>query len=296
MVFRNDYGHQEGTARFDGTNIGLARSKDGIHWTAEPEPILDPEMIREQWAHLFPARFMPQEIKRIYDPRMMLTDEGDYIFCFAMDTQHGVCGAIARSTDLKDFEALSISTPDNRNMVLFPEKIEGEYIRLERPFPIYGRGKSEAFEIWVSRSKDLRYWGNTRLLLGSEEVPYSNCKIGPAAPPIRTDKGWLCTIHAVEKTEHELSAWHPGWNKIYYAGLILLDLDDPTEVIGIAPEPLIRPELEHEVHGFRGSVIFPCGMILEEDSSVKIYYGAADTCVGLLTAELDELLATIKPL
>ncbi|WP_269526331.1 glycoside hydrolase family 130 protein [Coraliomargarita parva] len=294
MVFRNDYQHVQ-RAQFSGTNLGLARSPDGIHWTVDPEPILTTEIIREQWADLFPARLMPAEIRRVYDPRISIFDD-EIVFCLAMDTNHGVVGAIARTSDWKHYECLSITTPDNRNMVLFPEKVNGQYIRLERPFPIYGRGKPEAFEIWSSRSKDLRYWGDTRLVLGSEEVPYSNCKIGPAAPPIKTDKGWLCTIHAVEKVEADLYAWHDNWKKIYHGGLILLDLEDPSKVIGIAKEPLIRPELPHEVEGFRGSVIFPCGMILEDDGEVKIYYGSADTCVGLATASLDELLDMIEPI
>lgn len=296
MVFRNDYNHKEGTANFEGSNLGLAHSQDGINWVCDPEPILTTEMIREQWAHAFPERLMPNELRRVYDPRIMLLDDGEVIFCFACDTNHGVVGAIARTSDWKNYELLSLSTPDNRNMVLFPEKIDGQFLRLERPFPVYGRGKPEAFEIWASKSHDLRYWGETRLVLGSEEVPYCNSKIGPAAPPIKTDKGWLCTIHTVERVEEELSAWHPNWFKKYYGGLILLDLEDPTKVIGMAKQPLIQPELKHEINGFRGSVIFPCGMILEDDGEVKIYYGSADTCVGLVTASLDELLATIEPL
>jgi beta-1,4-mannooligosaccharide/beta-1,4-mannosyl-N-acetylglucosamine phosphorylase len=294
MMFRNDYNFRENTT-FEGTNLGLARSHNGIDWVADPEPILDTASVREQWGHMFPDRLMPEEIRRVYDPRVTVFD-GETIFCFAMDTNHGVCGAIAKSKDFKNYECLSISTPDNRNMVLFPEKINGKYVRLERPFPIYGRGKPEAFEIWSSQSHDLRYWGDTRLVLGSEEVPYSNSKIGPAAPPVKTSKGWLTTIHAVEKVEHELNSWHSDWHKIYHAGLILLDLEDPTKVIGMAKKPLIQPELDHEVNGFRGSVIFPCGMILEDNGEVKIYYGSADTCVGLVTASLDELMATIEPI
>ncbi len=295
MVFRNDFDFIEGTPSFRGTNIGLARSADGLQWTVEPEPILTTEMIRDQWAHLFPARLLPGEIKRVYDPRISVFGE-EVIFCLAMDTMHGVVGAIARTSDFKHYECLAITTPDNRNMVLFPEKVAGKFLRLERPFPVYGRGRPEAFEIWASKSADLRYWGDTRLVLGSEEVPYANSKIGPAAPPIRTERGWLCTIHAVEKVEEDLSAWHTGWRKIYHGGLILLDLEDPTKVIGIAKKPLIVPELPYETEGFRGSVIFPCGMILEDDGEVKIYYGSADTCVALATAQLDDLLATIEPI
>jgi len=294
MVFRNDFHHQD-RAQFEGTNLGIARSADGIDWTVDPEPILTTEMIREQWADKFPARLMPDEIRRVYDPRVSVFGD-DFVLCLAMDTRHGIVGTVARTRDWKTYECLSITTPDNRNMVLFPEKVGGQFIRLERPFPIYGRRAQEAFEIWASRSNDLRYWGDTRLVLGSEEVPYSNCKIGPAAPPIRTERGWLCTIHAVEKVDEELPAWHDGWKKIYHGGLILLDLDDPTKVIGIAREPLLRPELPHELEGFRGSVIFPCGMILEDHGEVKIYYGASDTSVALASAPLEELLATIEPI
>ncbi|MDQ8209258.1 glycoside hydrolase family 130 protein [Coraliomargarita sp. SDUM461003] len=294
MVFRNDYEYLKRTL-FSGTNLGIARSQDGINWSVDPEPIITADIIREQWAHIFPERFMPSEIRRVYDPRITVFD-GKIILCLAMDTPHGVVGAIASTTDWKNYECLSISTPDNRNMVLFPEKVNGQFLRLERPFPIYGRGKPEAFEIWSSKSNDLRYWGDTRLVLASEEVPYSNSKIGPAAPPIKTEKGWLCTIHAVEKVEEELNSWHDNWKKIYHGGLILLDLEDPTKVIGLAKEPLIRPELKHEIEGFRGSVIFPCGMILEDNNEVKIYYGSADTCVGLVTASLEELLDTIEPI
>ncbi len=295
MAFRNDFNFIEGTAAFEGSNVGLARSGDGISWTVDPEPIITTEMIREQWAHLFPARLMPAEIQRVYDPRISIFGD-ETVFCLAMDTRHGVVGAIARTTDFKNYECLSITTPDNRNMVMFADKIDGKYVRLERPFPVYGRGKPEAFEIWCSKSHDLRYWGETRLVLGSEEVPYANSKIGPAAPPIRTDRGWLCTIHAVEKVDHDLNAWHGGWRKIYHGGLILLDLEDPTKVIGIAKKPLIVPDQPYETDGFRGSVIFPCGMILEDDGEVKIYYGSADTCVALATAQLDDLLASIDPL
>lgn len=294
MAFRNDYDCVDG-AKFGGSNLGLARSRDGIDWSADPEPFLTIEMVREQWAEYYPARLMPHELKRVYDPRITQID-GVFIFCFAVDTMHGVRGAVARTTDFKEFELLSCTAPDNRNMVLFPETVDGRYVRLERPFPIYGRGKPEAFEIWSSKSPDLRHWGDTRLVLGSEEVPYANSKIGPAAPPIRTDRGWLTTIHAVEKVDYDLQAWHPDWRKIYHGGLILLDLEDPAKVIGMAGQPLIVPDQPYEIDGFRGSVIFPCGMILEDTGEVKIYYGAADTCVALATAKLDDLLATIEPM
>ena len=199
--------------------------------------------------------------------------------------------------DFKHFEVLSLSTPDNRNMVLFPEKIGGKYARLERPLPIYGRGKAEAFDMWYGDSPDLCYWGNHRLVLGSDHVPYCNNKIGPAAPPIKTAQGWLATIHTVWKNaEKPLGGWEKTpWTKLYQAGLLLLDLHQPWKVIGMSFKPILVPETDYELDGFRGSVIFPGGMILEEDGQVKIYYGGADTVECLATAHVDDLLAMIEP-
>ncbi|MBC2603492.1 glycoside hydrolase family 130 protein [Puniceicoccus vermicola] len=295
MIFRNDFDYL-GKAAFAGTSLGLARSADGIDWKVEPEPILTNEQAREYFKDSHEARFGLEEVRRVYDPRITVID-GEIYLCTAMDTPHGVLGAVLKTPDFRSFELLSLTTPDNRNMVLFPEKINGLYYRLERPFPIYGRGQPEAFEIWSSASPDLRYWGDTRLVLGSEEVPFSNCKIGPAAPPIRTDAGWLTTIHAVKKdTDNPLKAWGgQNWTKTYYGGLMLLDLEIPQKVIGLASEPLLVPDTSYEIDGFRGSVIFPGGMILEDNGEVKIYYGASDTFVALATAPVEELVALCKP-
>jgi beta-1,4-mannooligosaccharide/beta-1,4-mannosyl-N-acetylglucosamine phosphorylase len=182
-------------------------------------------------------------------------------------------------------------------MVLFPEKIGGKYARLERPFPVYGRG-CERFDTWYADSSDLAYWGNNQLVLPVENVPFANCKTGPGAPPVKTRRGWLTTFHAVYKDENRpLKAWGgQTWTKEYFAGLMLLDLAEPWKVIGLCPEPLLASDRPCELDGFRGSVIFPGGMILEDSGEVKIYYGAADTVECLATAHLDDLLALCAPL
>ena len=278
MTFRNDYEHIS-QAKFAGTNIGLAFSDDGIHWTPGPKPVF---------------QLADDEIIRAYDPRLTVVD-GQVVMCFAVDTRHGLRGGVATTDDFEHFEIKSLSAPDNRNMVIFPEKINGKYFRLERPFPIYSRGAGEKFDIWSSDSPDLCYWGNTKLVLGGERVPFANAKIGPAAPPVKTPRGWLTTFHGVKFVERELPAWHSNWHKVYYAGLMLLDLNDPSKVIGMGRTPLIAPEAEYECKGFRGEVIFPGGMILEDSGEVKIYYGAADTVECLATANVDDLLGFCEP-
>ena len=290
MAFRNDSGSGERKWRdfYEGrssdaprlkTSIGIAVSDDGIRWTPGPKPAFVLE---------------DEEILRAYDPRLSVID-GRLAMCFAVDTRHGLRGGIARTEDLEKFEILSLSTPDNRNMVLFPERKDGKYLRLERPFPVYGRGGGEQFDIWFSDSPDLRYWGNSQLVLGAEHVPFANAKIGPAAPPVKTPHGWLTTFHAVQIVEEEIDAWHPDWHKRYTAGLMLLDLENPSRVIAMGRVPLIVPETPYERHGFRGDVIFPGGMILEDSGEVKIYYGAADTVECLATADVADLLTFCEP-
>ncbi|MDD5349378.1 MAG: glycoside hydrolase family 130 protein [Chthoniobacteraceae bacterium] len=276
MVFRNDVGRW-GDPHFDYTNIGLAYSNDGLHWEVQPKPCFQLES---------------DEIRRAYDPRLTVIDGRCYM-CFAVDTNHGVRGGVAVTDDFDRFEVLSLSAPDNRNMVLFPERINGRFARLERPFPVYGRGWNEYFDVWYSDSPDLRYWGGTELVLGAERVPFANAKIGPGAPPIKTRKGWLTTFHSVDiDPSRGQNGWEPTWTKRYCGGLMLLDMERPWIVKGLCRTPLIAPEMPYEAkEGFRTNVIFPGGMIQEDDGSVKIYYGAADTVECLATAHVDDLLA-----
>jgi len=296
MVFRNDYGHS-GDGQFSGTNIGLATSPDGVAWTVEQRPILAEQDVRIEFQRLLGHRYTPDFVRRIYDPRLTVIDDKVYM-CFAIDTAHGICGGVATTEDFHHFHWLSVSAPDNRNMVLFPRRIGGNFVRLERPMPVYMRNGAEDFPIWCAESPDLVFWGRNRPVLGVDEVPYANSKIGPAAPPIETPHGWLVTIHAVKRDpEHRLNGWESkGWFKTYYAGLMLLDRHNPSRVIGLMREPLLTPETNYELDGFRGSVIFPCGLILEPSGEVKMYYGAADTSVALATAHVNDLLARCLPL
>ncbi|NHN31664.1 glycoside hydrolase family 130 protein [Paenibacillus agricola] len=278
MVFRNDYGDadQHTILPHNTTNLGLAFSDDGVKWEVKPAPC---------WI------WNDEEVIRVYDPRLTVI-EGKCYMCFAVDTLHGLRGGIAVTEDFENFEVLSLSMPDNRNMVLFPERIGGKYVRLERPFPVYSRGGIDRFDMWMSDSPDLRYWGNSQLLLAVEQVPFANDKVGPGAPPIKTEKGWLTTFHAVDLDRSRgKNGWEETWKKRYTAGIMLLDLDNPSRIIGMSPSPLIAPEASYETDGgFRNNVIFPGGMILEDSGEVKIYYGAADTVECLATAHVDDLV------
>lgn len=280
MVFRNDVRQNGyGSLPMVRIDLGLATSDDGIHWDVAPKPLVAQ------------ADIETEEILRIYDPRLTIIDDTLYM-CFAVDTCHGVRGGIGIIHNLEKLEILSISVPDNRNMVLFPEKINGLYTRLERPFPVYSRGGVDRFDMWLSQSPDLKFWGNSELVLAVEDVPYANDKVGPAAPPIKTENGWLTLFHAVD-IDHSRgkNGWEDTWKKRYCAGIMLLDLKDPSKVIGMSKLPLMAPETYWEQdEGLRQNVIFPGGMILEDSGEVKIYYGASDTVECLATAHLDDLI------
>ncbi len=282
MVFRNDYDHIP-HGGFRGCVVGVAFSDDGKQWQVRDTPFLTRESLGDP------------DVTRVYDPRLTVIDGRCYL-CFAVDTHHGLRGGIAVTDDFEKIQVLSLSEPDNRNMVLFPEKIGGTYVRLDRPMPVYSRGK-DRFDLWLSRSPDLRYWGDHQLVLGVEDVPFANDKIGPGAPPIKTKSGWLTLFHAVHRDDagRGKNGWEDKWTKCYHAGIMLLDLEDPSKIIGMSKVPLLAPETKWEADdGFRTNVIFPGGMLLEDDGEVKIYYGASDTVECLATADVEDLISFCK--
>jgi beta-1,4-mannooligosaccharide/beta-1,4-mannosyl-N-acetylglucosamine phosphorylase len=290
MIFRNDHGDmksktlstgQEGLALGNQITLGVATSGDGREWTVENRVLAtDPE----------------DPLCGAYDPRLTVLD-GRLYMCFATGCGYGTQGGVAVTDDLETWEVLNITAPDNRNMVIFPERINGMIARLERPFAGYLRGGNDPFDTWLSLSPEGRFWGETKVVLTTEKVDWVNNKVGPAAPPVKTDRGWLAFFHGVDTAEGRDWGWSGDWNKRYSAGLMLLDLEEPWKVIGLCPDPVLVPEahIPYEAEGYRDYVIFPGGMILEDDGEVKIYYGAADTVEALATAQVDELLDLCQP-
>ena len=263
MLFRNDYGSYE-EQRLDG-----------------------------KW---FGDMFAAGEVIRLYDPRITPMD-GRFYVSFAIDTRHGVCGGFAVTDDFRNYEPLSIVVPDNRNMVLFPEKINGNFVRLERPMPVYSRG-GDRFDIWMSESPDCVYWGKSRFVLGVEDVPFANNKIGPGAPPIKTERGWLVIYHAVDlDPSRGKNGWEAAWKKRYTIGAMLLDLEQPWKIVGVMKEPLMVPEGYWEVEeGMRTNALFPCAALIDEFGKLRIYHSAGDAILRLATAEVNDVLDLCKPL
>ena len=275
MIFRNDLGDYE-TQHLDRnehgctiTNLGLAFSDDGIKWKVEPEPCFD---------------LHGEEINRVYDPRITYID-GEYCICFAVDTLHGVCGGMAVTKDLKHFEVKSISVPENRNMVLFPEKINGKYYMLNRPC---SSGDSNYGKIFISESPDMIYWGKHKLLSANRDAKtnyWERKKIGAGPAPIKTDEGWLLIYHGVQATISDYT---------YSFGVMLLDLNDPTKVLYKAKRYLLTPEEPYERSGFCDNVCFPCAALCDSEGKVTIYYGVVDTNMAIAFTTVDKLLEFVK--
>ncbi|MBQ7160631.1 MAG: glycoside hydrolase family 130 protein [Clostridia bacterium] len=287
MVFRNDYGTDP--ERFlrekhmPGTSVGVAISDNGIDgWQVRKEYLLDNHRTSDETG---------REIKRFYDPRITILEGRPYL-TLAADTRHGVRGCIAEIDDnFEKVNVISMSVPNNRNMVLFPEKIGGYYCRLERPMAMFGEHCMN-YDVWFSKSPDLRMWGESKVVLDDRMVKFANEKIGPAAPPVKTEKGWLTTFHAVDyDPARGKNGWENSWPYRYTGGIMLLDLEDPTKVVGLYNKPFIAPDRPYETdEGFRQNTIFPGGMILEDDGEVKIYYGASDCYECVCTANVDDLI------
>ena len=262
---------------------GFGRSRDGIHFTIEKEPVR--------------VHYKGGILPWVCDARLTVLEDELYLsFCF--ENQHSERPGIAKWRGSgTDFDAVTIGIPQQRNMILWPEKINGLYMRLERPSSQWG----VPFHIWYGMSPDLRYWGDQELLLGCEDVAWANTKIGGGAPPVKTDRGWLLLFHAVDVDERR-SVRTPAsenWTKRYTAGAALFDPDDPTRLIAITKEPLMVAETAYETGSpslYTEFTVFPCGAVLLDDrQTLRIYYGAGDTSTNLAETTLDELWTVMTP-
>jgi beta-1,4-mannooligosaccharide/beta-1,4-mannosyl-N-acetylglucosamine phosphorylase len=268
-------------ARSRETFLMLAESADGVRFSVVPEIVrfegLDE--VRERVYHVYDAR-----LTRL---------EGAYYVMFAMDMDGGCQLGLARSEDLRRFRFLGVtSTDDVRNGVLFPEKVGGVYLRLERPNRArQAGGPTTGSEIWLAESDDLIRW-RPRGPVMAGRFHYWDEFIGSGPPPVKTRRGWLHVYHGV--------ATHFGSANIYQAGVSLLDLADPSKLLGRSRGNILEPREMYELAGQVPNVVFPSGMIVEEldadgfappSSPVRIYYGAADTVVGLAETTVGELLA-----
>lgn len=247
------------------SHLRLARSADGIRFDIEPTPAI--------------AAATRYEAFGVEDPRITLLD-GTYWINYTAVSAHGIATALASTRDFNTFERRGIIfPPNNRDVTIFPERIQGRYVALHRPMPA-GVGEPA---IWSASSTDLLAWGEHRLVAAARPGRWEDVKVGGGAVPFRVrvdgQVHWLAVYHGVS-----------GSPQVYSLGALLLDGDDPSRVVARSREPILRPEAPYERSGFFGGVVFTCGLIAD-GGRVRLYYGAADGVTAVADLSLADMLA-----
>lgn len=245
------------------SHLRIAKSKDGKNF----------EVCNKQ--AIFPTN--KYETFGVEDARITAIDERFYITYVAV-SQLGVTTCLASTEDFRDFKRHGIIfCPENKDVVIFPERIGGKYYALHRPAsPLFKKN-----EIWIAESPDLFNWGNHRYLMGSEPGRWDEKKIGAGTVPFRTNAGWLEIYHGADR------------NNRYCLGAVLFDLIEPWRIIARSQGPVFEPQTEYERSGFFGSVVFACGLLYEQ-GRLNIYYGAADTSVCYAQISLEEVFRNLN--
>lgn len=250
--------------------LHVGKSKDGINWELSEEPI---EFICED-----------SEIGHFefgYDPRVCWIEDRYYItWC---NGYHGPTIGAAYTFDFEEFHQLENAfLPFNRNGVLFPRKIGGNFAMLSRPSD---NGHTPFGDIFYSESPDMTYWGKHRHVMG-RAAGWQSTKVGGGPIPIETTEGWLLIYHGVLCSCNGF---------VYSAGAALLDIDQPWKVLYRTEPYIMSPQTLYECVGDVPNVAFPCAALCDaETGRIAIYYGAADTVVALAFTQVDELIAYIK--
>jgi predicted GH43/DUF377 family glycosyl hydrolase len=246
------------------SHLRLARSRDGINFDIDGAPTIRPTNEYETFG--------------LEDPRITLIDDTYYI-SYVSVSPTGVTTSLISTQDFKSFHRHGvIFCPDNKDVVIFPEKIEGKYFSLHRPVS----GLFRKQHIWIAESTDLVCWGNHRNLMAPGNGCWDEVKIGAGAVPLRVEQGWLEIYHGV------------SLNNVYSLGAVLLDGLEPWKVTARTEKPILEPRADYECNGFFGNVVFSCGLLCEDDK-LKIYYGAADTSICYAELSLTETIGNLEP-
>ena len=279
--------------------FGLATSRDGYHFErASDQPVFgpsvdgfdagcveDPRIVKMgDWYYVTyavrpfpPGYYWLPESERPYLPPTCPPE-----FPWTL-RENATSTGLMMTKDFKTFiRAGRITDPsvDDRDVILFPEKVGGKFVMMHRPMNWVGdEYGTEHPAMWISFSDDLLCWGNSKLL-AKAELPWENNKIGGNTPPIRTEHGWLTIYHAV------------GTDMRYRLGAMLLNLDDPSIVLKRTDDWIMQPEEPYEINGYYPGVCFPCGNVVIGDT-LFVYYGGADKYVGIATCSLSALLTEL---
>ncbi len=282
--------------------IGMLESEDGINFKhSSDKPVFTPEMAGSKYGS-------------VQDPRITKID-GTFYMTYAYrpyawsshPTGTGVPESfqtdfpgfdrdpmknqtrtgIAVSDDLYHWKHHVWATPkkiDDRDVILFPEKINGQYVMLRRPLQFVGKQYgTDKPGIWVAYSDDMQNWHNNKLI-ARPRFSWESNRIGGSLPPIKTARGWLVIYHGVETSDKSTR------KVVYRTGAMLLDLKDPGKVLKRCSKFILEPEMYYEKFGlYIPNVVFPTGGYVE-NKILHIYYGVCDTAIARASVRINELL------
>ena len=256
------------------SQLHVARSRDGVSdWRFDPEPLLRSDEDR-----------YPEEIWGCEDPRLTwLPEREEWAIVYTAYSRRGPLVSLAMSRDFRSVHRLGPAMPpEDKDAALFPRRFDGRWAMIHRPSPLRGGA-----HMWISYSPDLRHWGDHKLMLEARDGAWWDAgKIGLGPPPLETPEGWLVMYHGVRLTSD---------GPIYRVGLALLALDDPGTVLHHLDEWVFAPEQGYEMTGDVGRVVFPCGWVRDEATDrLFLYYGAADTVIGLAVARFSDVMARVR--
>jgi len=245
------------------SHLRLFKSADGVHFEDAQLPL-----------HIGIGEL---ENFGVEDCRVATMADGDFLLTYTAASASGYGVGLKRTRDWQTFEHLGlILPPANKDCAIFEEQVKGQYVCLNRPSGIIVGGHY----IWLSFSNDLEYWGRHTCIAKTRKGMWDSSRVGAGAAPIKTERGWLVIYHGADE------------NSRYCLGALLLDLEDPTQVIARSEAPLMEPLADYECNGFFGEVVFTNGHIVDGDE-VTIYYGASDSVICSATLSIKEVLSTL---
>ncbi len=243
------------------SHLRIATSEDGVKFNVETEPAIYPAGRYETFG--------------VEDARITQLD-GEFYVNYTAASPHGVVSALARTTDFRRFERLGlIFGPDNKDIALFPERINGRYYAFHRPSVKHCGLPS----IWIASSNDLLDWGHHEFVAGPRLGSWDCERVGAGSPPIKTAEGWLAFYHAADHHTR------------YCLGAMLLDLEKPWRVLARPDKPFMVPAADYETGGgFMPNVIFHNGTIDPGDGTLELYYGGGDLVTCGARVKISDLL------
>lgn len=256
------------------SHLTVARSRDGIsNWVVDDTPLMAPDSDR------------PEEAWGVEDPRLTRVDELDaWVISYTAFGPGGPAISLATTRDFRSVERLGVvRTPEDKNGALLPRRVDGDFVLFHRPVTVIGARS----DVWLSRSSDLRQWGSPEPVFTARSGGWwDSARIGMGPPPLETPEGWLVVYHGVRQTVA---------GSLYRVGLALLDLDRPSQVIRRCSEWVLGPNEDYELMGDVPGVVFPCGLVHDADTDeLRLYYGAADTCIAMASGSLTDVLGFIR--